>query len=155
MFGSLSNETLIEIFKNLNHTELLRVSEVSKSFYDNATDSSLWKNFNINSSRPPDEIIRLLKLSRFQKLKTLRLTDDFGSGVNNEIFQILMKIYLEELTLFRLNFESIDKVLLANVISKTKDVNLSIPENLGEDKVKEIMEKIPGGGIQRLSLLRV
>ena len=152
MFESLSNETLIEIFKNLNHTELLKVSEVSKRFYDNATDSNLWKNFDINISQPLDEKIRLLKLSRFQKLKTLRLTDDFGSGVNNEIFQILMKIDLEELTLFRLNFESIDKVLLANVISKTKDVNLSIPENLGEDKVQEIMEKIPCGGIQRLSL---
>ena len=65
MFESLPNETLIEIFKNLNHTELLRVSEVSKRFYDNATDPSLWKNFDI-SSRPSDNKIKLLKLSRFQ-----------------------------------------------------------------------------------------
>ena len=70
MFETLPNETFIEIFKNLNHTELLKVSEVSKRFYENATDSVLWKNFDINS-RPLDNKIQLLQLSRFQKLKTL------------------------------------------------------------------------------------
>ena len=58
MFESLPNETFIEIFKNFNRSELLKVSEVSKRFYDAATDSSLWKDFDI-SHRSLDDKIRL------------------------------------------------------------------------------------------------
>ena len=115
MFESLPNETFIEIFKNLNHTDLLRVSEVSKRFYENATHSSLWKNFDI-SSKSHDVQIRLLKLSRFQSLKTLKLSADLNGRLNNEILENLMKVDLEEFNLDSLNFESIDKVLLAKVI---------------------------------------
>ena len=154
MFESLPNETFIEIFKNLNHNELLRVSEVSKRFYENATHSSLWKNFDI-SSKSHDVQIRLLKLSRFQSLKTLKLSADLNGRLNNDILEKLMNVELEELNLDSLNFESIDKVLLAKVISKTKVVRLCGSENLEQDKIKEIMEKIPCGCIQDLFLCQV
>ena len=90
MSQTLPNETLIEIFKNLSHSELLKVSEVSKRFYDAATDPSLWKDFNI-SNRSLEDKIKILQLSRCKKLKTLKLRDSDG-GVNNDILRILMKI---------------------------------------------------------------
>ena len=101
MFQTLPTETFIEIFRNLSHRELLKVSEVSKRFYDVATDTSLWKNFDI-SQRSLDDKTKILRLSRCKKLKTLELTDSDG-GVNNEILQILMKINLEKLTLMDVN----------------------------------------------------
>ena len=116
MFESLSNETLIEIFKNLNRSELLKVSEVSKRFYDAATDPSLWKDFDI-SHRSLDDKIKVLQLPRCKKLKTLKLTESDG-GVNNEILQILMKIDLEKLQLMRVNFESKDKVYCLRMLSE-------------------------------------
>ena len=58
MFQTLPTETLIEIFMNLNRSELLKVSEVSKRFYDTLTDPSLWKDFDI-SHRSLDDKIRL------------------------------------------------------------------------------------------------
>ena len=119
MFQSLPNEIFIKILGNLNRSELLKVSEVSKRFYDAATDSSLWKDFDI-SHRSLEDKIKILQLSRCRKLKTLTLTDSDG-GVNNDILQILIKIDLEKLQLMRVNFKSIDKVLLANVISKRRE----------------------------------
>ena len=148
MFQTLPNETVIKIFKNLNRSELLKVSEVSKRFYDAATDSSLWKDFDISHKSLEDKI-KILQLSRCKKLKTLTLTDSNG-GVNNEILKILMKIDLEKLTLERVNFESIDKVLLANVISKTKVVHLISPGNLEQYQVNMIMKMIPGSDIKEL-----
>ena len=74
MFQTLPNETVIKILKNLNRSELLKVSEVSKRFYDAATDSSLWKDFDI-SHRSLDDKIKIFQLSRCKKLKTLELTD--------------------------------------------------------------------------------
>ena len=153
MFQTLPNETLIEILKNLNRSELLKVSEVSKRFHDAATDPSLWKDFDI-SHRSLDDKIKILQLSRCKKLKTLELTDSNG-GVNNEILQILMKIDLKILALKRVNFESIDKVLLANVISKTRHVRLFSPRNLKQDHINMIMKMIPGNGIKVLKLFQV
>ena len=153
MFQALPYETFLEIFKNLNRSELLKVSEVSKRFYDAATDSSLWKDFDI-SHRSLDDKIKILQLSRCRKLETLTLTDING-GVNNEILQIMMKIDLEKLQLMRVNFESIDKVLLANVISKRTDVILIAPQNLEQDHVNMIMKMIPGSGVKNLALNHV
>ena len=96
MFQTLPTETFIEIFRNLNHRELLKVSEVSKRFFDVATDTGLWKDFDI-SQRSLDDKIKLLQLPRFKKLKTLTLTNSDG-GVNNQILQILMKIDLKKLS---------------------------------------------------------
>ena len=141
MFQTLPNETVIKILKNLNRSELLKVSEVSKRFYDAATDSSLWKDFDI-SHRSLDDKIKILQLSRCKKLKTLTLTDSNG-GVNNEILKILMKIDLEKLTLEDVNFESIDKVFLVNVFSKTKTVLLIAPRNFQQDLARMIMKMIP------------
>ena len=73
MCQKLPNEIFLKIFKNLSHTDLLKVSEVSKRFCDNATDPSLWKDFNI-SHRTLNDKFHLLQLSRFKKLKTLTLT---------------------------------------------------------------------------------
>ena len=162
MFKTLPNETLFEIFKNLNHTDLLNVSLVSKRFYQTATDSSLWKDFDL-SQRSLGDKIQLLKLSRFKKLKSLALTtttcscgDSENLGTEeNEILELLMEIDLEEIKLKRFNFESIDKELLANFISKTKIVRLNAHGDLELDKLNEIMEKIPGGKIQDLQLEHV
>ena len=63
-----------------------------------------------------------------------------------------MKIDLEKLQLMRVNFESIDKVLLANVISKRTDVILIAPQNLEQDHVNMIMKMIPGSGVKNLAL---
>ena len=153
MFQTLPYETVMKIFKNLNRSELLKVSEVSKRFYDAATDSSLWKAFDI-SHRSLEDKIKILQLSRCKKLKTLTLTDSNG-GVNNEILQILMKNDLEMLTLKRVNFESIDKVLLANVISKTRAVKLVSPRNLEQDHINMILKMIPGSGIKVLALVQM
>ena len=150
MFQTLPNETIFEIFKNLNRSELLKVSEVSKRFYDAATDSRFWKDFDI-SHRSLDDKIKILQLSRCKKLKTLTLTDSNG-GVSNEILQILMKIDLEELTLERVNFESIDKVSLVNVISRTKAVLLIEPGNFEQDLARMIMKMIPGSDLKELYL---
>ncbi len=132
MFKTLPNEILFEIFTNLNHTELLNASLVSKRFYETATNSSLWRDFDL-SERSLGDKIQLLQLSRFQKLKTLTITSttcNCGDAENlgkkeNDILELLMGIDLEEIKLRRFNFESIDKELLANVISKTKIVRLS------------------------------
>ena len=153
MFQTLPNETFIRILKNLNHSELLKVSEVSKRFYAAATDTSLWKDFDI-SHRSLDNKIKVLQLPRCKKLKTLKLTDSDG-GVNDEILQILMKIDLEILELIRVNFESIDKVLLLNVFSKTKAVYLIKPVNLEQDQVNMITKRIPGSGLKELMLQEV
>ena len=153
MFQTLPTETFIEIFRNLNHRELLKVSEVSKRFYEVATDTGLWKDFDI-SQRSLDDKIKILQLSRFKKLKALRLTDSNG-GVNNEVLQILIKIDLERLHLYSVNFESLDKVLFANVISKTKTVHLFAPRNLEQHHVKMIMKMIPGSGVKELLLDQV
>ena len=59
MFQGLPNEILLEIFKNLTHTDLLKVSQVSKRFNESATDSSLWKGFDMNK-RSLNEKIQLL-----------------------------------------------------------------------------------------------
>ena len=93
-------------------------------------------------------------MPRCKKLKALRLTDSDG-GVNNEILQILTKIDLEKLQLLSVNFESLDKVLFANVISKTKAVHLFAPKNLEQDNVKMIMKMIPGSCIKELLLDQV
>ena len=73
MFQTLPHETLIEILRNLHHRELLKVSEVSKRFYDVTTDPSLWEDFDI-SQRSLDDKIKVLQLPRCKKLKTLKLT---------------------------------------------------------------------------------
>ena len=66
-----------------------------------------------------------------------------------------MKIDLEILELIRVNFESIDKVLLVNVFSKTKAVYLIKPVNLEEDQVNMIMKRVPGSGLKELMLEEV
>ena len=153
MFQKLPKEMFLEILKNLSHTDLLKVSEVSKRFRDSATDPSLWKDFDI-SHRTLDNKIQLLRLSRFKKLKTLTLTTTTNdSGDKNKILELLMNIDLEELRLERFNFKKIDKELLANVICKTKhigifDIKL---QKLG----REIIEKISGGNIKELHLLQM
>ena len=162
MFQALPNEILLEIFKNLTHTDLLKVSQVSKRFNESATDSSLWKGYDMNK-RSLDEKIQLLKLPRFQKLKSLTLTSttcNCGNAENlgkkeNEILELLMRIDLEEIKLKRFNFDSIDKGLLADVIRKTKNVKLNAHGDLELDKLNEIMEKIPGGKIENLVLEHV
>ena len=83
MFKTLPNETLFEIFKNLSHTDLLNVSLVSKRFYQTATDSSLWKDFDL-SQRSLRDKIQLLQLSRFKKLKSLTLTTTTCSCEDSE-----------------------------------------------------------------------
>ena len=162
MFKTLPHEIIFEIFKNLNHTDLLNASLVSKRFYETATNSNLWRDFDI-SERSLGDKIHLLRLSRFQKLKTLTITSttcNCGDAENlgkkeNEILELLMGIDLEEIKLRRFNFESIDKELLANVISKTKIVRLNAHGDLELDKLIEIMDKIPGGKIQDLQLEHV
>ena len=123
MFQTLPTETLIEIFRNLNHRELHKVSEVSKRFYDAATDTSLWKDFNI-SQRSLDDKIKILQLPRCKKLKALRLTNSEG-GVNNEILQILTKIDLEKLQLLSVNFESL--VIRQGIVCKCYQQDKSCP----------------------------
>jgi len=164
MIQGLPNEILLEIFKNLTHTDLLKVSQVSKRFNESATDSSLWKRFDMNK-RSLDEKIQLLNLPRFQKLKSLTLTTttcycNCGNAENlgkkeNEILELLMGIDLEEIKLKRFNFESIDKELLADVICKTKNVKLNAHGDLELDKLNKIMAKIPGGKIENLVLEHV
>ena len=66
-----------------------------------------------------------------------------------------MKIDLEKLSLMGVNFESIDKVLLANAVSKIGDVFLMSPRNLEEDHVNMIMKMIPGSAIKKLGLVKV
>ena len=167
MFQKLPKEMVIEIFKNLSHTDLLTVSEVSKRFCEIATDPILWKDFDISQVASADKI-NLLQLSRFQKLKTLTLraptrdqlltiaraptrAHDFGD--ENKILELLMNIDLEELRLERFNFKKIDKDLLTSVICKTKRVEIL---NIELQKLgKEIIEKIPGGNIKELRLTSV
>lgn len=153
MFQTLPNEVLIEIFKNLNRSELLKVSEVSKRFFVAATDTKFWKNFDI-SHRSLEDKIKLLQLSRCKKLKTLSLKA-FDGGVNNELLQILMKIDVEKLLLKWIDFESIDKVLLANVISKTRAIKLVSPGNLEQDHINMILNKIPGSSLKVLAVAQV
>ena len=150
MFQTLPNEIFIKILGNLNRSELLKVSEVSKRFYDAATDSSLWKDFDI-SHRSLDDKVKILQLPRCKKLKTLTLMNE----IDNEILQILMKIDLEELKLRRVNLESIDKLLIANVICKTKVVSLYTPINLKHDHVNMIMKMIPRNGMKELYIDQV
>ena len=114
---------------------------LSKRFYDAATDPSLWKDFEI-SHRSLDDKIKVLQLPRCKKLKTLKLTESDG-GVNNEILQILMKIDLEKLQLMKVNLESIDKVLLLDVFSKTKAVYLNCTCKLRTRSSQHDHEKDP------------
>ena len=91
---TLPHEILLKIFKylNLSHNDLLKISMVSKRFYVTATDSSLWRDFDL-SGRSLAEKIEMLQLSRFQVLRSLTLlstTTDFGKK-DNEILEVWSK----------------------------------------------------------------
>ena len=157
MCQKLPNEIFIKIFKNLSHTDLLKVSEVSKRFCGIATDPSFWKDFDF-SQRTLNDKIHLLQLSRFKKLKMLTITTTtHDCGDENKILELLMNIDLKELKLEKFIFKKIDKKLLASVICKTEAVKINVSdEDIELQKLgREIIEKIPGGNIKVLRLNRM
>ena len=154
MCQKLPNEIFFKIFKNLSHTDLLKVSEVSKRFCGIATDPSFWKDFDI-SQRTLNDKIHLLQLSRFKRLKTITLTTTtHDCRDENKILELLMNIDLEELRLENFIFKKIDKKLLSSVICKTKAVKINVyDKDIELQKLgTEIIEKIPGGNIKELRL---
>ena len=92
----LPNEIIIEILKKLSFVDLIRCSEVSRKMFNLATDPILWSNYEFEIEYPVD-ILSILKLPRFRKLKHLLVSDPdhlFDKQKMKELLMILDNIDL-------------------------------------------------------------
>ena len=109
MFEFMPDEILLRVFNNLNHKDLINVSEVSRRFFSIATDPTLWRSFYIGELFSTEEQIKLLGLPRFQKLKCFEISNtdingerdedpDYTTENMNKILKLLADIDLEKVT---------------------------------------------------------
>ena len=163
MIEFLPNEILLIIFSNLESKDLINVSEVSRRFHSIATDPLLWRHFNIGELFSIEEQINLLRLPRFQKLKSFELNNsDINGEVDpnytieniNNILKLLGDMDIEMVTFRMFDFRGLDPKLLSEVVTDTKSVRLEANTlgDLEEEQLVEILENIPGGSIKYLQL---
>ena len=86
----LPNEIIIEILKKLSYVDLISCSEVSRKIFYLATDPILWRNYEFEIEYTKD-ILSILKLPRFRKLKHLLVSDPdhlFDKQKNKGVFSL-------------------------------------------------------------------
>ena len=150
----LPNEIIIEILKKLSFVDLIRCSEVSRKIFNLATDPILWSNYEFEIEYPVD-ILSILKLPRFRKLKHLLVSDPdhlFDKQKMKELLMILDNIDLVYLIFDNVDFKGLDPKLISKVINKTEEVTIGSETLLDEPQVKQIFMNMPNGRIKKLNV---
>ena len=117
------------VFQKLEFNDLINVSEVSKTFYELGTDPSLWERYDISSKSLREKMV-LISLPRLKNLKSIEFSgrnavEFYSPDSLNKLLEAMMNMNFVNLCFSNYFPRDVDKDLLADLITKTREVIIS------------------------------
>lgn len=148
-FEALPPEVILKILGNLGFEDLLNVTLINRTFYSLSTDPFLWKSFVPSHHIKPQNLLKILQISRFKRLETVHLCQE-ESGIEAEtivkIFRAFENAHLKHLTIQHFDLTGLASCFLSRVLNKIENVYINHCVEIRDGQIAKLVKNIPEHG---------